>query len=84
MRKPSIILYSNSDKEFDSLEFWKVNLNAHLVGQWTGNGDEIRIHKNYLDGQKQLVNKATFDDIANEIISRLCKKGLNDDLENDG
>ena len=74
MRKPSVILYSNSDKEFDSLKFWKVNLNAHLIGVWTENDDEILIHKNYLDGQKRLVNKATFDDIANEIYSLLCKK----------
>tara|TARA_R100001198_G_scaffold96291_2_gene85383 strand:+ start:821 stop:1093 length:273 start_codon:yes stop_codon:yes gene_type:complete len=70
-RKPSIILYNNSDKEFNLLEFWKVNLNADLIGAWTGNGDEIQIFKNRLDPEQRIVNKATFDDIANEIYSLL-------------
>ena len=71
-RKPSIILYSNiNDNEvYDHRKFW-VNANADLIGEWTGNGDEIRIHKNRLDPEKRIVNKATFDDIANEIYSLL-------------
>lgn len=71
-RKPSIILYSNKDvKELsDHRKFW-VNLNADLIGEWTENDDEILIHKNRLDPKKRTVNKATFDDIANEIYSLL-------------
>lgn len=72
MRKPSIILYSNKDDNlvYDHRKFW-VNLNADLIGQWTENDDEILIHKNRLDPKKRIVNKATFDDIANEIYSIL-------------
>ena len=72
MRKPSIILYSNFDDNevYDHRKFW-VNLNADLIGEWTGNGDEILIRKNRLDPEQRTVNKATFDDIANEIYSLL-------------
>lgn len=75
MRKPSIILYSNDDISvtFNKRYFW-VNLNADLIGKWTENDDEIRILKNRLDPKQRLVSKATFDDIANEIYSLLCKK----------
>lgn len=76
-RKPSIILYSNIDDNevFDHRKFW-VNLNADLIGEWTENEDEILIHKNRLDPEKRIVNKATFDNIANEIYSLLLLEEL--------
>ena len=72
-RKPCIILYSNS---LDWLKNGMVNLNADLIGQWTENDDEILIRKNRLDPEKRIVNKATFDNIANEIYSLLLLEEL--------
>ena len=66
IRKPTILLFSCHEEDVMK-NFFKANLRADLIGQWTENDDEIQILKNRLDGERRLVDKETFDNISNEI-----------------